>query len=205
MRARLSSNASEFSGLNVNADFGDEDNFGKFDMSGNWGDLSSPRGPPLTARKQKSQLNAILKTKLCPDDDFQPNEGPEETPYFQKVKIIFELSLPAVMCFLAGMIQENINLIFIGHLNDVNQMAGVGMGNMIQNMLGLSIVFGFNGAMETLVSQAYGSDNMKLCGVYLNRSRFVLLVSFIPISLVLFQSETILVALGQNPAVAKHA
>ena len=63
-------------------------------------------------------------------------------------------------------------------------------------MLGLSIVLGFNGAMETLVSQANGSGNIALCGVYLNRSRFVLLLSFIPISMVLFQSEAILVYVG---------
>ena len=67
MRARLSSNASEFSNhYQLNTDF-DGDNFENADT---WGDLSSPRMPPLSARKQRSHLNAILRTKLCPDDDF---------------------------------------------------------------------------------------------------------------------------------------
>ena len=60
------------------------------------------------------------------------------------------------------------------------------MGNMIQNMFGLSIVCGFNGALETLVSQAYGSGNLRLCGVYLNRGRFILLMAFVPIGCLLF-------------------
>ena len=44
---------------------------------------------------------------------------------------------------------------------------------------------GLNGALETLVSQSYGSGNLKLCGVYLNRGRFVLLCSFIPVAVIL--------------------
>lgn len=50
------------------------------------------------------------------------------------------------------MVQENVNLIFIGHLNNAEMMAGVGMGNMIMNILGLTIAMGLNGALETLSS-----------------------------------------------------
>lgn len=48
-------------------------------------------------------------------------------------------------------------------------------------MSGLSIAVGLNGALETLVSHAYGVKDYKLIGVYLNRSRIVLLVFFIPV------------------------
>ena len=64
-------------------------------------------------------------------------------------------------------------------------IAGVGMGNMIMNMIGMSVIIGINGALETLCSQSYGANNLRLCGIYLNRSRFVLLMCFIPISLIL--------------------
>lgn len=50
------------------------------------------------------------------------------------------------------MMQENINLIFIGHLNKPAMMAGVGMGNMLMNCLLLTIAMGLNGALETLTS-----------------------------------------------------
>ena len=59
------------------------------------------------------------------------------------------------------------------------------MGNMIQNMIGLSIVIGLNGALETLVSQAYGAGNLQLCGTYLNRGLMIVVVCFIPITLAL--------------------
>jgi len=103
------------------------------------------------------------------------------------------------------MIQEMVNLIFIGHLNDAKLLAGVGIGNMIQNVCGLSLVIGLNGALETLVSQANGAGNLALCGVYLNRGRFVLAMTFLPIIIILFQSEAILVGIGQNAEVSHHA
>jgi Na+-driven multidrug efflux pump len=39
-------------------------------------------------------------------------------------------------------------------------IAGVGMGNMISNMLGTSLCLGMNGAVETLISQSYGAKNL---------------------------------------------
>jgi hypothetical protein len=42
---------------------------------------------------------------------------------------------------------EIVNLIALGHLEDPAILAGVGMGNCIQNMFGLSITIGMNGAL----------------------------------------------------------
>jgi len=83
-------------------------------------------------------------------------------------------------------------------------MAGVGMGNMIMNILGLTIAMGLNGALETLSSQAFGSSNLELCGVYLNRGRLILILVYIPITIILLQAERILLAVGQDPEVAKY-
>ena len=49
-------------------------------------------------------------------------------------------------------LQEIINLIFIGHVGDSHLLAGVGMGNTILNVFGISLFLGLNGALETLVS-----------------------------------------------------
>jgi hypothetical protein len=50
------------------------------------------------------------------------------------------------------MMQENVNLIFLGQLNNPAIMAGVGMGNMFMNMVGLTPAWGLHSALETLVS-----------------------------------------------------
>jgi len=74
-------------------------------------------------------------------------------------------------------------------------LAGVGMGNMIMNMIGLSVAIGMNSGIETLCSRAYGAKDLKLCGVYLNRGRFALVVCFLPITLLLLNAQQILVAI----------
>lgn len=91
------------------------------------------------------------------------------------------MAIPSSLSFLMGMVQENINTIMLGQLNQAALLAGVGIGNVLMNMSGLSIAVGLNGALETLVSHAYGVKDYKLIGVYLNRSRIVLLVFFIPV------------------------
>lgn len=47
---------------------------------------------------------------------------------------------------------ELINLSLIGKLNDPAMVAGVGLGNMTINMVGMSVIMGFNSALDTLIS-----------------------------------------------------
>ena len=81
--------------------------------------------------------------------------------------------------------QQLTNLYFVGHLNDTKMLVGVGMGNIIINCFIMSIMFGLNGALDTLVPQAYGLLNFKQCGNYLNRGRLAICIYYI-ISLTLF-------------------
>ena len=84
-------------------------------------------------------------------------------------------------------------------------VAGVGLGNMTQNLLGLSIILGFNSTIDTLVSQAAGAGDKKLCGVILNRGRFVMSILFIPIIVIMLNAKNILVAVNMDPKVASYA
>ena len=61
-----------------------------------------------------------------------------------------------------------------------------------------------NGAAETLVSQAYGNGQLKLCGVHFNRGRLILTAFFIPLATLLMFSEHILIFIGQDPVVSAH-
>lgn len=103
------------------------------------------------------------------------------------------------------MVQEVVNLAFVGQLNDAAMLAGVGLGNTILNMCGMSIILGLNLALETFVSQSFGQGNLQLCGLYLNRGRFILTILFIPLCMVFSQTGFILECLGQDPQVAYYA
>jgi multidrug resistance protein, MATE family len=98
------------------------------------------------------------------------------------------LAIPSIFSAILSFLIEMINLIFVGHLNDPAKIAGVGMGNMTVNLLAMSIIYGMNSSLDTLISQASGSGNKELCGVYLNRGRFVMLVLFIPITCLLLNT-----------------
>lgn len=84
-------------------------------------------------------------------------------------------------------------------------MAGCGLGNTTQNFLALSFVYGMNQTIDTLVSTAWGDNKPALCSVYLYRGRFILCLFYIPVAVILFHSENMLIALGQDPQAAKYA
>jgi len=85
---------------------------------------------------------------------------------------------------------------FIGHLNDPAKLSGMGIGNLLMSLVSYGPFWGLNGALETLVSQAQGAGNMKLCGVYLHRGRIINFFSFIPMIIVYLFSFKILRACG---------
>lgn len=101
--------------------------------------------------------------------------------------------------------RDTVNLVFIGHVGTKEMLSGIGLGNMAFNFIGLQFLFGMNNAIETLVSQAAGAKDLKLCGVYLNRGRYLLAVFLIPITCILLKVEPLLVFLGQDEKACYYA
>lgn len=96
---------------------------------------------------------------------------------------------------------------------------GIGLANLIISILCFSISQGLNGALETLVSQAYGAsqnqketqrfrDEMRMsCGRYLNIARLVntLFMIFPTAVLFLFADEILITFFKQNAFVSEIA
>lgn len=76
---------------------------------------------------------------------------------------------------------------------------------MMTNVIGISVLCGCNDALGTLASQAFGANNLQMCGVYLNRGKVILFVVYLPLSILLLFSKEGLIALGQDPVVAEYA
>jgi Na+-driven multidrug efflux pump len=89
-----------------------------------------------------------------------------------------------------------VNTFFVGKLNDPGLLAGVGMGNMLINVLAFAVMQGLNGAIETFVSKEYGKGNYTKCGLYLNRGKMVCTVIMIPIIVIFACSDKILIGIG---------
>ncbi|CDW91386.1 transparent testa 12 protein [Stylonychia lemnae] len=123
----------------------------------------------------------------------------------QMIKNIANIAIPVIIGQFFALFVESINVAFVGHLNDPAKVAGTGLGNMYVNIFCLSIVFGLNGAIATLASQAHGSGNDRRAGLYLNRGRIVIGIAFIPIISILLCTEKVLILIKQDKQAANYA
>ena len=125
--------------------------------------------------------------------------------FFETLKDILEIGVPAMLSMVLELIVEVLNSMFVGHLGREDVMAGVGMANMYMNIICLCVLWGMNMVLNTLGSQASGFGDLRMCGIYLNQSRIILTVIFIPITILLLQTEFIFDLVGFNPAASYYS
>ena len=102
-------------------------------------------------------------------------------------------------------IQEQINIIFIGNLQDPAKLSAIGVGNMVMNLLPYALMIGINTALETLVSQAFGRQNLLECGLFLHRAVFLIICLFVPIAVSFFWVADFLILVGIDAMTANYA
>lgn len=85
------------------------------------------------------------------------------------MKKIFNLAIYPIIGMMFHPAYHIANSIVLGHSADTNLLAALGLGNLTVSILMLSVGVSFNGSLDTLISQAYGQNDVRLCGVYLNR------------------------------------
>ena len=118
---------------------------------------------------------------------------------------IYRIAVPTMIsCFFMQLIYT-INTMYAGKMGDATKIAGLGMGTSFLECVTLCTLIGMNGAVETLVSHAFGAGQIRLCGAYLNRGRVINTAIFIPLALILCFSKPMLIFMGQDPLVAQYA
>lgn len=139
--------------------------------------------------------------------DFTESLSSEEVrPRCRKVAgDVLSLALPNIAGYLLTLINELTNTIFIGQSGDEAQLAAIGLGNMMQNCIGLSIGIGIASGLDTFVSQAHGAGQRRLCAHYLQRSRVCVTLQLVWMVPALWFSHQILQAIGQDANVAAYA
>ena len=103
------------------------------------------------------------------------------------VKNFFLSVIPMITLHLLMQLTYLTNVIVAGrYLDDPEKLAGIGLATMITNFVVVWPLLGMNGAAESLVAQAYGAGDLRICGVYLNRGRIINTVLYVPLVLLLF-------------------
>jgi MATE family multidrug resistance protein len=135
------------------------------------------------------------------DSDGYKNAASEKNCGFMTRRYL-KLAVPSIVNNLFNEFTFQMNIFFIGRMGSPTLMAGVGLASVTVNMLMTSVVIGVNGALGTLVSQAFGMNKLKLCGLYLNRGFMIFTICCMPFATLLLFSEKILIAIGQDPSTA---
>ena len=97
-----------------------------------------------------------------------------------------------------------VSVMFVGHLGEL-QLASASIASSFAGVTGTSFVIGLAAALDTLCGQAFGAKQYHLLGIYAQRAIFVLNLVCIPISVVWWNMDSLLVALGQNIEISNLA
>ncbi|RXW17121.1 hypothetical protein EST38_g8726 [Candolleomyces aberdarensis] len=136
-------------------------------------------------------------------DPAHDNDGKMEM-FWEELKILTKYALPVFGTHLLEYTLVIVPVISIGHLS-TTALAAISLGSMTASVSGFSIIQGFCSALDTLLPSAWTSSHPQYVGLWAQRMCVVMGAMLIPILLIWFSAESILLFLRQDPDVARLA
>lgn len=97
-----------------------------------------------------------------------------------------------------------VSVMFVGHLGEL-ELASASIAASFAGVTGTSLIIGMASALETLCGQAYGAKQYHMLSIYMQRAIFVLYLVCIPIAIVWWYMDSLLVFLGQDVQISELA
>ncbi|GLJ19450.1 hypothetical protein SUGI_0351040 [Cryptomeria japonica] len=144
------------------------------------------------------------------DDEFAGDSPPIEgwrglvQASWKESKKLWYLAGPAIFTSLCQYSINAITQTFTGHIGDI-ELAAFSITNSVIAGLSYGVMLGMGSALETLCGQAFGAKQLKMLGVYMQRSSVILLVTACLMSSIYVWSEQILKLIGEEDEIAELA
>ena len=100
-------------------------------------------------------------------------------------RVFLSLTIPNIISSMFNMLPAIANLLIAGHCKDQTDLAVVGVGINLCNLVTLSISHGINTSQDTFTTQAFGNKQLEQCGILLNRGFMISSAIAIPSYLIL--------------------
>ncbi|CAI2367105.1 unnamed protein product [Moneuplotes crassus] len=157
------------------------------------------------AERNANCRRSVVEKSLLDDQEVLGNQS-----FIGLLQAMTELAKRAIPAFFGTVFKHLIdisNIFFAGKIASfsVDQeiysgsdiIGGIGLGILCYNVFIFSVSWGLSITIDTLTSQAFGSQKYHLCGYYLNRYRVVSTVLFLFQCILLLNIGDILIMIGQ--------
>ncbi|EGO03410.1 hypothetical protein SERLA73DRAFT_174879 [Serpula lacrymans var. lacrymans S7.3] len=122
----------------------------------------------------------------------------------EELRILTKYTVPVFITHLFEYSLIMASVVSIGHLS-TTALAAATLGSMTANVSGYSIFQGFASTLDTMLPGAWTSSQPQLVGLWSQRMGVVMGATLIPVFVIWFNAESILLLLQQEPEVAQLA
>ncbi|KAJ1926293.1 ethionine resistance protein [Tieghemiomyces parasiticus] len=125
--------------------------------------------------------------------------------YRKEARTLARLSYPVVLAYLLQYSITVASVFALGHLG-ASALAASALATMFASVTGWAFGVGLVTALDTLCSQSFtGASDIHAVGVYLQRGIVAIVLCHVPICIMWWHSETLLLLIGQPPQIAHLA
>eukprot|EP00347_Sterkiella_histriomuscorum_P017497 403349125 len=172
----------------------------------------------------KSKLNSLTiplldstndRSDQCSGIGIEKQSNLKEITMSEALISIYKQSIYPIIGLIAHSLYSIQNAVMLGNMESMdstgkvitsnNALAAYGIGTMTTSAILFATGYTFNSYLGTLVSQAYGQMEYRLCALYLNRQIYLNIVIYLPFIIPILLSERFYLFVGIDGEIAHLA